>query len=494
MVDFPKIISASQTRKADAFTMATEPIASIELMERASQAFTQAFVERIDVSKKILILCGTGNNGGDGLAVARMLKNKGYQVSAYLIKFSETLSTDCQINADKLPDVKIVAPGDSLLDLTQFDVVIDALLGSGLKRPLDGFLKKIVENVNDARRTVFSIDIPSGVFCDSVQKNLTAINADHVFSFQRPKLAFFFPEYGKFIKNWSVIPIGLNELFIQKQVSKFYLIDSKIHSLLEPRKRYSHKGSYGHALLVAGSFGKIGAAVLAAKSCLRSGAGLLTVYLPECGYTIMQSTVPEAMCSVDPEYQFLSECPKNQPCTAIGIGPGLGTHPITVKAFETLLESYKMPLVIDADGLNIIAQHKYLLEKIPENSILTPHIKEFDRLFGNSDNSLERFDKQIRYSKQYKIIIVLKDAHTAISSQHEEIFFNFTGNPGMATGGSGDVLTGIITGLLAQKFPSLQAALLGTYFHGLAGDKAAEKLGELGVIATDIINNLKIQP
>ncbi|MAD97439.1 MAG: bifunctional ADP-dependent NAD(P)H-hydrate dehydratase/NAD(P)H-hydrate epimerase [Flavobacteriaceae bacterium] len=493
MIDFPKVISAQQTRGTDAHTITSEPIASIDLMERASMAFVDEFCKKFDANYRIAVLCGTGNNGGDGFAIARILQHNDYEVIPIFIRFSDRLSADCKINLNRLKHVVEVSKIEELPELSEFDLFIDALLGSGLKRPVKGFLGDVIEALNSSDKPVISVDISSGLYCDQIENNPTAIKADWVISFQRPKLAFFFPEYGDYIKKWSVVDIGLDEEFIQNQETKFRILSPKISSLLRPRNRYSHKGSYGHSLLIAGSLGKIGAAVLAAKACLRSGTGLLTVQVPKCGYEIMQTSVPEAMCLVDVSHNFISECPDPLNYSVVGIGPGLDRHPLTVEAMERLLDSYRKPMVIDADGLNILAQHQNLIEKVPENSILTPHIKEFDRLFGPSKNSLERYQKQLYQSKKNRLIIVLKDAHTAISSPDEEIFFNFTGNPGMATAGSGDVLTGIITGLVAQKYPSLEAALIGTYYHGLAGDSAAKDKGEIGVLASDIINHLKIK-
>lgn len=493
MLNFPKIVSAKQTRATDAYTIQHEPITSIDLMERAAKAFVNEFISSVATHKTIGVICGTGNNGGDGLAISRLLMGKGYSVTPILIAYSTKLSPDCELNLNLINRVDSISPTDKIPDFSKFDILIDALLGSGLSRPVEGFMASIIKAMNQAKRKIYSIDIPSGLFCDEILVNPIAVQADFVISFQRPKLAFFFPEYGEFIKNWKVVPIGLDEHFIQRQDTKFHLVDESITALIRPRKRYSHKGTYGHSLIIAGSHGKMGAAILASRACLRSGTGLLTTYVPDCGYEIIQSAVPEAMCIVYENLNCISKIPEISNYDSIGIGPGLGTNSMTIKAFRKLLAKSEKPLVIDADGLNILAKHPELLSEIPKLSILTPHIKEFDRMFGPSNNSLERYGKQLEISKKLNVIIVLKDAHTAISCPSDKIFYTFTGNPGMATGGSGDVLTGIITGLLAQKYPSLEAALIAVFYHGLAGDQARNFRGEMGVIASDIINFLTIK-
>lgn len=295
------------------------------------------------------------------------------------------------------------------------------------------------------------------------------------------------------MKNWKVVDIGLNEEYIQAQNSTYFVLDETIRDFVNVRQRQSHKGTYGHALLIAGSHGKMGAAVLSAKGCLRSGVGLLTAYIPNCGYEIMQISVPEAMCKTDENQKILKNAPDLKQYASIGIGPGIGKDACTVKMLETILMNSTTPLVLDADALNILSENKELLKLLPKNTILTPHIKEFDRLAGESQNTVDRFKKQQDFSKKYQSIIVLKDAITCISAPNGELFFNTSGNPGMATGGSGDVLTGIITGLLAQNYEPILAALIGVYFHGVAGDKAVKHKGYSALIASDLFDNLKIE-
>jgi NAD(P)H-hydrate epimerase len=492
MFGLQKILSAEQTRSTDAFTIENEPIASIDLMERASQAFVNEFLKHETSTSKIAVVCGTGNNGGDGFAIARLLKAKGYKVTPFLIKFRDLLSPDCQSNFNRLEDVIVVSAFDELPNFNTFDLIIDSIFGTGLKRPSEGFVADVITKINSSSAKVYAVDLPSGLFSDELTNSENVVQSDVTISFQRPKKAFFFPENTDFIKAWKVVDIGLNEDFIQEQDSHEYVLDHRISNQLKPRKRYSHKGSYGHALIISGSYGKIGATVLTSKACLRSGVGLLTTYLPNCGYEILQTSVPEAMCLTDEQTGFISKLPDLQKYSSIGAGPGLGTHPEAFEVIAKLLRKASVPLVLDADALNILSENKTLLNQLPKKTILTPHIKEFDRLFGSSDTSEERYKKQRQFSIQQKVIIVLKDAHTCISDSEGNLYFNTSGNPGMATGGSGDVLTGIITGLLAQHYSPIQATLIGVYYHGLAGDSAAKEKGQYSMIASDIVAFLKI--
>lgn len=493
MRGFPNILSAAQTRKADAYTIENEPIASIDLMERASNAFVKAFCELEKTSATIAVLCGPGNNGGHGLAISRLLQVQGYQANPYLLQLGKQLSVDCQSNFERLSKVTLLDKEAPIPDFSVFDVVIDALFGSGLQRPLAGYLATLVDAVNQSGARVYSVDIASGLFCDTILDNPVAIKADMVISFQRPKKAFFYPEYGAFIKHWKVVDIGLDETFMEGLEGQEFVLDDAVAQLLKRRPRYSHKGTYGHALIVAGSYGKMGAAVLAAKACLKSGAGLVTAHIPTCGYTIVQTSVPEVMCSLDHHTEFWTMIPDISAYTTIGTGPGIGQEERTLKALATLLSSFEKPMVLDADAINLLAKNKDLIHLIPKGSVVTPHLKEFDRLLGPSSNSQERYDKQIAFAQKHELVVVLKDAHTAIADPDGNLFFNTSGNPGMATAGSGDVLTGVIAALLSQGHPPLEAAQMGVYFHGNAGDEAAKKHGEMGVMASDIIEELSFK-
>lgn len=291
----------------------------------------------------------------------------------------------------------------------------------------------------------------------------------------------------------GMVPLEVNDSFIHRESAEMFILDEKITNFVKKRERLSHKGNYGHAIIFAGSYGKMGAAVLASKACLRSGAGLLTANVPKCGYEIIQIAVPESMCLTDENYLLLTTLPDISMFDAVGIGPGIGQDELTVQLLEQVLLNAKEGLVIDADGLNIISSHPHLLEILPPNAILTPHIKEFDRLVGTTQDKMERFKKQKAFCMRYNCVVILKDACTSICNSNGTLYFNTSGNPGMATGGSGDVLTGIVTGLLAQGYDSLLAALIGVYFHGVAGDLAAGDKGYNALIASDIVDRLKVE-
>jgi len=488
-----KILSAQQIRDLDKFTIDNEPIAPIDLMERACHAFVNWFVQRVRVEKKIGIVCGTGNNGGDGLGVARLLTDRGYDVKVWIVR-SEMGETDSfKINfkrlGDKIPIAEISKETDRGLFVDR-DILVDGILGSGLSRPPEGIYAQVISSINQTDALKIAIDIPSGLFAD-VPSQGAIVQAQHTVSFQLPKLAFLFAENSKYVGDWHVVDIGLSKVFIRDVSTQNLYIDAKsIKKISRPREKFSHKGSYGHALLISGSFGKMGACILASRAALRSGLGLLTVHIPSCGYSIIQTSVPEAMASVDTEERYFSSVPESLNYSTIGIGPGLGTDSTTVNAFAKVLKQFRKPMVIDADGLNILAQNKELLELIPEGSILTPHPKEFERLAGVYKDEFDRLELLRNFSIRVRSVVVLKGAYSAVASPDGKVYFNSTGNPGMATGGSGDVLTGIITGLLSHGYTPLEASLMGVYVHGLSGDLAASDLGMNSLMAGDIIDFL----
>lgn len=484
-----KIITAEQTRLADFHTIENEPIPSIELMERASIAFTNEIEDLLDTEDRILVVIGPGNNGGDGLATARILHARGYNLSVYLVD-SENRSPDCEYNLERLPREIQILPQFST---DSFDIIIDALLGSGLTRPIQGGeLDRIIAQINQSGKFIISIDIPSGLFCDSFNVNGAKIHSDYVVSFQRPKKVFFYPESGEAVRNWTFVDIGLDEAFIDGLPSTDFFLDEKLESLVRPRPRISNKSLYGHALIIAGSKGKIGAAVLATKACLRSGAGLVTTVVPSCGYEILQVSAPEAMCIACEDNDEINLLPELNKYTSVGIGPGLGVGVNALRVLENLMKQSSSPIVLDADALNLIGEHDFLKSIIPKNSILTPHPKEFERIAGKFSSTEERIALQKDFSIKFQCIVVLKDANTCISDSSGNLYFNTSGNSGMAKGGSGDVLTGIITALLAQNYSPLVAALLAVYYHGIAGDEALEIKGETAMIAQDIIDSIRI--
>lgn len=490
-----EILSDEQQRRADGHTILSEPISSIDLMERASKEFVKAIIPYIHGKQTIHVFCGTGNNGGDGLAVARLLHEKGCNVHTYLVMYSNQLSADAQLNLARLSDVHMVSEESQIPVIHHEHVVVDGLFGSGLTRPVVGLAASVISAINFSMARVLSIDVPSGLPCDELPFSEGAVVRAHfTATFERPKLTFFLPESEPYMLDWRVIPIGLNQQFIEEQPCEHYYLSEDIFQCkLLPRKRFSHKGTYGHGLLLAGSKGKMGAAVLAAKAALRSGIGLLTTHVPKCGYTIMQTSVPEAMCSVDRAEEQLTELPEIHNISAIACGPGMGVSEQTAMVLDELFQKNTLPLVLDADALNTLAEYPNLLNRLPENTILTPHPKEFERLVGKTANSLDRLERLKAFSRKNHVVTVLKDAVTAVCLPSGRVYFNTTGNPGMATGGSGDVLTGMVLGLLAQGYSSENAALIAVYFHGRAGDHAAQLVGENAVIASDIVESIRIK-
>ncbi len=491
-----KIFTAPQIRDWDKFTIENEPISSFDLMNRAAETFTNWFLKNFQNTEiPVVVICGTGNNGGDGLAVARMLHHQFFAVKVLVCDFAGKNSSDFDQQLTDLPlldavEISFLKNAETLPDIQKNAIVIEAIFGTGLDREPLGDFAKIISWINNLPNKTVSIDLPAGLFSDKNTPGLSVL-ADQTFSFQTPKLAFFMPENAERVGDWSFGEIGLHPDFLEKTESPFHFLTiDEVRKIIRPRQKFDHKGTFGHALLIAGSFGKMGAAVLAAKACLRSGAGLLTVNVPDCGLEILQISVPEAICLTDENEKFWTQTLDYQKFSAIGIGPGLGTALKTRQALERLLKSTKLPIVLDADTLNLISEKPELLKILPKNSILTPHPKEFERLFGKTENDFERLELLREKSRELGIFIILKGANTAIACPDSEVWFNSTGNPGMATGGSGDVLTGILTGLLAQGYFSKDAARLGVFWHGLAGDLAAEKCGEASLIAGDLIDFL----
>jgi len=487
-----KILSAEQIREADRYTMENEPVSSIDLMERAAHAIFQWIITNYDPRKSIAVVCGTGNNGGDGLAVARMLHEHGYSVDAYVINGESGGSEDFQINRDRLPlTLKNIGTGNELPDFDKYQVLIDAIFGTGLSRPAEGLHAEVINRMNSSGAEILSVDMPSGLFSHKSSGNAPTIQASVTLTFQIPKLALLLPENEAAVGEWELIDIRLNQGFIHAQETSYHLItDESAAAGLKLRKKFAHKGDYGHAIIMAGSYGKMGAAVLASKGALRSGIGLLTTYIPRCGYSIIQTAVPEAMTEMDESDHCLSGIPSIKSIDALGIGPGIGMENETVYALEEILRNFRKPMVIDADALNLLSAQIHLQDLVPANSILTPHPGEFARLVGSWENDFERLDKQKELALRLNSVIILKGAHTSVALPDGRVFFNVSGNPGMATGGCGDVLTGILTALLARGITPAQAAVTGVYVHGLAGDIAARYQSQTGMIASDLVDYL----
>ncbi|MEO6611191.1 MAG: NAD(P)H-hydrate dehydratase [Chitinophagaceae bacterium] len=492
-----KLLSAEEIRLWDQYTMKHEPVSSIDLMERAAGKCTGWLVERYPEPASFAVFCGKGNNGGDGLAIARMLVERNYSVVIYILEFGHKGTHDFQANLaclHKYPaaDIHFIQAEEQFHAFPPGQVVIDALFGSGLNRSLEGLTAKLVRHINESGCPVISIDIPSGLFVDHSSKGNPVIHADHTLSFQCYKPAFLFAENEEALGEIHLLDIGLQPGFYATVFSRYEMTDALlIHSIHKPRKRFSHKGNFGHALLVAGSHGKTGAAVLAAKACMRSGTGLLTCHIPGSGYDILQSSVPEAMVITDTHPAINTRIEGDlTKYETIGIGPGIGTASETKMLLREIFDAYRSPVVLDADALNLLSTQKDLYKLIPAGSILTPHPKEFERLFGETANEFDRVSLALQKAKELNCIIVLKGHYSFIATTDGKGFFNSTGNPGMATAGSGDVLTGILTGLLAQGYSSVETAILGVYLHGMAGDIAAKERSIEAMIAGDIVHYL----
>lgn len=490
------ILSATQIREADAFTIKNEPISSVDLMERAATKCFDWLEKKYHKDDSFAIFCGVGNNGGDGLVIARLLKKAGYQVEVFVVEFTKKYSADFQVNLDRLKELALVpvflTEANHSFSIKEKSIVIDAIFGSGLARPISGFIVQIISQIN--QNEIVAIDIPSGLYCDDNRGNDgEKVKSKYTLTFQVPKLAMMFPSNFDYVGEWMVLDIGLNNEFIDQQDTKYYALSDEDASLmLQKRPKYAHKGSYGHALLVAGSKGKMGAAVLASRACLKTGVGLLTTHVPKIGLPILQTVVPEAMGSESEGEEFITDLPDLSKYIVIGVGPGIGLEKQTQNILKLLIQNAKTPLVLDADALNILSENKTWLSFLPSDSILTPHPKEFERLVGKWSSDEERLELQQNFSLKHNVYLVLKGANTSITTPLGNVFFNTTGNPGMATGGSGDVLTGIITSLLAQGYHPQEAAVLGVYLHGLAGDVAKENNTEYAMIASDIIESLPL--
>lgn len=501
-----KILAAAHIRALDHATMQEQGITSVELMERAAHTLLRWFYGRYGsgTAPETLVLCGPGNNGGDGLALARLLHQADFPVRVALLP-ATTPSADWQHNRRQLPAAVPVALLDPahLPTLPPATVVVDALFGTGLSRPLTGPAAAVVQWLNAAQVPVLAIDLPSGLFADQPQPADSAVvRATYTVVLGLPKLALLLPQNAPYLGQWTVEDIGLSSAFLSQTHTPWHLTQlpgTDTHYwpprplpadvLLPRRARFAYKNTFGHALLLAGSRGKMGAAVLAAGACLRGGVGLLTVAVPGGGYPILQTTRPEAMCLPDPQADYLSELPDLAPYQAIGMGPGLGQHPATLAVLRQLLRTAQVPLVLDADALNLLGSHRELLPLLPPHTVLTPHIGEFTRLTEQARDDYHRLELLQAFAQTYQCLVVLKGAYTAVADHDGQLYFNTTGNPGLATGGSGDVLTGLLLALRAdQRLPPLLAVRLAVLAHGHAADLAVPTTGEAGLLAGDVVS------
>jgi ADP-dependent NAD(P)H-hydrate dehydratase / NAD(P)H-hydrate epimerase len=493
-----KILTAEQFRNADKATIKNEPVKPFDLMERASEQCCKWIYSNIAADRIIHVVCGTGNNGGDGLAIARLLNSKGYEVKVWIAKLGNEPSDEFTSNYNKLLKIESKSASLSLKEDTvpviePGETVIDAIFGTGLSRNATGIALQFIQAVNNTDCTVISIDMPSGLYSDETNytSDYKSIVANTTLTFQLLKKSQVLPDMGYYTGQVIVLDIGLDKETISHFDYKDALVEkSDVHSLIRSRHPFSHKGNYGHALIMAGSTGKTGACVLAVKACLRSGCGLTTAQIPGLAYPIIQSSAPEAMSVIDENPHYLATYPKHLDYEALGFGPGAGTNKETAQLLKRVIQDYKGKLVIDADGLNILAENPTWLAFVPPLTILTPHPGEFERLAGKWSDGFERNHKQRDFAIKHNVIVVLKGRYTAIADPGGFIYYNSTGNPGMAKGGSGDVLTGLITGLCARGLSKLEAAIAGVFIHGLAGDQVAEALTEEAMTAGDIVRFL----
>ncbi|NDV15804.1 NAD(P)H-hydrate dehydratase [Muricauda sp. TY007] len=491
-----KIFNAHQIYQADKSTIQKEGIKSDELMERAATQLFEWMHSRLRGTKvNIKLFCGIGNNGGDGLVLARKLNEHGYSTEVYVVNYSDKRSEDFLLNLERLKEQKVwpdfINIESDLPQITLNDIVVDAIFGIGLNRPPDDWVGNLIQHINASQAFVLSVDVPSGLPVDrSPWEAEFVIRASYVLSFQVPKLVFFLPETGVYVNQWEILDIGLDQDFIAKTDVDYELIGRpEVLPIYRPRLKFSHKGIYGHSVIIGGSYGKIGAVQLAANASLSVGSGLVTAFVPKCGYDSLQTAIPEVMVLTGSREKCISEIEIPFEPSVVGIGIGIGQDDDTVSAFSAFLKKVDTPMVIDADGLNMLSQNPEMLKDVPNLSVLTPHPKELERLIGRWSSDFEKLEKTKAFASKYNLVVVIKGAHT-VTIYNGKGYVNTTGNPGMATAGSGDVLTGMITGLIAQGYSSVKAAIFGVYLHGLAGDLAVPSTGYEALKASILVEHI----
>ncbi|HEY5686841.1 MAG TPA: NAD(P)H-hydrate dehydratase [Yeosuana sp.] len=492
-----KLFSKEQIYEGDKITIERQKISSTDLMERAgTQIFNWINLRMQGAQVPIHIFCGIGNNGGDGMVLARHLILEGYNVKTYIVNYSDKRSKDFLINYDRVKNVtkqwpEFVHNQDDFPEIKQDHVIVDAIFGIGLNRPVVDWVKNLFVHLRKSKAFTLSIDIPSGLQTDSIPlDDDNVVMASYTLSFASPKLVFFLPNTAKYTINWEVLDIGLDSEFLSSTNTTYNLIGKyEAIPIYIPRDKYSHKGQFGHSLIIGGSYGKIGAVTLASRGALSAGAGLVTAFIPRCGYQVLQSSFPEAMVISDANDDYITNIEFDFNPSVIAFGIGVGGNIKTIEAFEVLLKTYKGPMVVDADGLNILSNHPHFLELLPEETVLTPHPKELERLIGTWTHDFEKLEKAKEFSNKHKVILVIKGANT-ITLFENKFYINATGNPGLSTAGSGDVLTGIITGLISQGYNPLSAAVFGVYLHGKSADIAVEDYGYQSLIASHVIEYL----
>ncbi|HMC01455.1 MAG TPA: NAD(P)H-hydrate dehydratase [Flavobacteriaceae bacterium] len=492
-----KIFSKEQLYQCDAITTKRQGISSTDLMERAgTQIFNWLHLRMQGAQVPIHVFCGIGNNGGDGLVLSRHLILHGYNVITYVVNCSDKRSKDFLVNYDRIKDVtkdwpKLLKCKEEFPEIHIDDIIVDAVFGIGLNRPAQGWVKELFMHFRTSKAFTLSVDVPSGLYLDKIPEDDNGVVwANYTLSFMTPKLVFFLPDTAKYTLQWEVLDIDIDEEFYQNEEVNAELIgNQEVLQIFRPREKFAHKGTFGHSLIVGGSYGKIGSVVLASRAVLSSGGGLVTAFVPKCGYSILQTALPEAMVITDENEKLISNIQFNITPTVVGVGIGIGTEDKTVEAFKVFLKNTKSPLVIDADAINILSKHKALLKLLPKHTVLTPHPKELERLIGKWKDDFEKLDKAKAFAKKHKLILVVKGAHTIIVFE-DKSYINSTGNPGLATAGSGDVLTGIITGLISQGYNPLFASIFGVYLHGRSADLAVQDFGYESLIASHVIDYL----
>jgi len=492
-----KLFSKEQIYEGDKLTTERQKISSTDLMERAgTQIFNWMHMRMQGAQVPIHVFCGIGNNGGDGLVLARHLITHGYNVITYIVNCSDKRSKDFLINYDRIKNVtndwpKMLTCQADFPEFHADDIIVDAVFGIGLNRPPNDWVQELFQKFRASKAFTLAIDIPSGVYTDkAVEDENAVVHANYTLSFQSPKLVFFLPETAKYTIQWEVLDIDIDRDYLVQTETEVELISKlEVLPIYKPREKFAHKGDFGHVMILGGSYGKIGAVNLASRAALSSGAGLVTAYIPKCGYHSLQASIPEVMVITDENETNISSINFDIVPSVIGVGVGLGTTDETAKAFEVFLKKNKTALVIDADALNILSKKKTLLKLLPEQTVLTPHPKELERLVGKWSDDFDKLNKVKAFSEKYNIIVLIKGANS-ITVYKNKLYVNTTGNPGMATAGSGDVLTGIISGLIAQGYEPLAATIFGVYLHGKSADISLEDYGYQSLMASHIIKTI----
>ncbi len=504
-----KLALSDEMNKIDEYIMNDIGIPGAVLMENAGGIVAQQICDDFDNLKNVLIISGVGNNGGDGFVIARRLHEKGVNVKVIVVGQPKEMQSDAQlyfqiIKTLGLPiyninDAGAVSQLEKIIPVQ--DVVVDALFGTGLSKPIEGFYAMIVEVVNRLSKYIFAVDVPSGVDSNSGQILGVAIKANKTISFIYPKIGNIMYPAADCCGELLVKSIGVGTDFIPTETMKYNVItDDLARKLIPPRPKDSHKGTYGTACVIAGSSGMTGAAILTCKAALRCGLGLLKLYIPESLRHLITMSIPEAVIVPIEEMRrgvvslsqidyIVSNVGES---SVVAVGPGCGVSGEMSEMIRRLITELDNPLIIDADGLNALAKNVDWLNEKKSQIILTPHPGEMARLLDTTieEVMLNPIDTATSFAKKYGVIVVLKSSRTVIANPSGEVYVNVNGNTGMATGGTGDVLTGIITGFIAQGLSLYHAAILGVYIHGSAGDEMSVSKGEFGLVATDLVEGM----